>query len=50
VRYQLGEIVSFTVKLQQRLFRVRFGDQDGGGSRPLQLRFGVGFPILERIR
>jgi hypothetical protein len=50
VRYQLGEIVSFTVKLQQRLFRVRFGDQDGGGSRPLQLRFGVGLPILEKLR
>jgi hypothetical protein len=50
VRYQVGQIVSFTVKLQQRLFRVRFGEQDWGASKPLRLAFGVGFPILERLR
>jgi hypothetical protein len=42
--------VSFTVKVQQRLFKVRFGEQIGGNSRPLRMTFGVGFPILERLR
>jgi hypothetical protein len=50
VRYQVGQLVSFTVKVQQRLFKVRFGEQDGGNSRPLRMTFGVGLPILERLR
>jgi len=50
LRYQVGELVSFTVKVQQRLLRVRFGEQGGGSSRPLQMAFGVGFPILEKLR
>jgi hypothetical protein len=50
VRYQVGQLVSFTVKLQQRLFKVRFGEQGGSNSRPLRMTFGVGFPILERLR
>lgn len=50
VRYQVGQLVSFTVKVQHRLLRLRSGEPGGGNSRPLQLRFGVGFPILERLR
>jgi hypothetical protein len=50
VRYQVGQVVSFTLKVQQPLLRVRFGAQDGGSLRPLRMTFGVGFPILERLR
>ena len=49
VRYQVGHLVSFTVKVQHRLFTIRSGEPAGPGSRPLQMRFGVGFPILERL-
>ena len=50
VRYQVGQLVSFTVKVQQRLLRLRFGEQDSRTSSPLRMTFGVGFPILERLR
>jgi hypothetical protein len=50
VRYQVGEIVSFTVKLQQRLLRLQLGERDAGNSRPLRMAFGVGLPILDRLR
>jgi hypothetical protein len=50
VRYQVGHIVSFTLKVQQPLLRLRFGEQEGGTSRPLRMTFGVGLPILERLR
>ena len=50
LRYQVGQLVSFTLKVQQRLFKVRFGEQGGGNSRPLRMTFGVGLPILERLR
>ncbi|HEY8197426.1 MAG TPA: hypothetical protein VIG04_10630 [Gemmatimonadales bacterium] len=49
VRYQVGQLVSFTVKLQHRLLTIRSGAPGGSNSRPLQMRFGVGFPILDRI-
>jgi hypothetical protein len=49
--YQLGQLVNLTVRVQERLLRVRFGDQNTGSSRmPLQFTFGVGFPFLERLR
>jgi hypothetical protein len=50
VRYRVGQLVSFTLKVQQPLLRVRFGEQDGGTSRPLRMTFGVGLPILEGLR
>jgi hypothetical protein len=51
VTYQIGQIVSLTMRLQQRLMRLRFGEQNGGSSRkPLQVTFGVGLPLLERLR
>jgi len=49
VRYQVGHLVSFTVKVQHRLLTLRSGQPAGPGSRPLQMRFGVGFPILEKL-
>ena len=49
VRYQVGQIVSLTLRVQERLLRVRFGDQDGGGSRPFQVALGVGLPFLEQL-
>jgi hypothetical protein len=50
VRYQWGQIVSVTLRVQQRLLRLRFGEQDAGGSRPLQVGLGVGLPFLEQLR
>jgi hypothetical protein len=50
VRYRVGELVSFTLKVQQRLLRLQLGERDGGHSRPLRMTFGVGLPILERLR
>ena len=49
VRYQWGRMVSFTLRVQQRLLRLRFGDQDAGGSRPFQVALGVGLPFLEQL-
>jgi hypothetical protein len=51
VRYQIGRIVSFQLRVQDRLYRVRFGGRDPGRSRsPLQVSFGVGLPFLESAR
>ena len=51
VRYQIGRIVSLRLRVQQRLYRLRFGDRDPGRSRsPLQVSFGVGLPFLESAR
>ena len=49
VRYQVRQLVSFTVKLQHRLLTIRSGEPTGPGTRPLQMRFGVGFPMLEKL-
>jgi hypothetical protein len=52
VRYQIGQIVSFTLKVQQRLCRVRLGHGgDAGSSRsPLDVSFGLDLPFLESLR
>jgi hypothetical protein len=48
VRYQLGRIVSLRLRVQERLYRVRFGGQDPGSSRPpLQVSFGLGLLFVE---
>jgi hypothetical protein len=48
VRYQIGQIVSLHLRIQDRLYRVRFGQQDPVSSRPpLQISFGLGFPYLD---
>ena len=49
VRYQVGQLLSLTLKVQQRLLTLRSGQPAGPGSRSLQTRFGVGFPILEKL-
>jgi hypothetical protein len=49
VHYQWGRIVSLTLRVQERLLRLRLGDQDGGGSRPFQVALGVGLPFLEQL-
>jgi len=48
VRYQIGQIVSLHLRIQDRLYRVRFGQQEPVSSRPpLQISFGLGLPFLE---
>jgi hypothetical protein len=48
VRYQIGQIVSLHLKIQNRLYRVRFGQREPVSSRPpLQISFGLGLPFLE---
>jgi hypothetical protein len=48
VRYRIGRIVSLQLRVQDRLYRVRFGGRDPGSSRPpLQVSFGLGLPFLE---
>jgi len=48
VRYQIGQIVSLHLRLQERLYRVRFGQHEPIRSRPpLQISFGLGLPFLE---
>jgi hypothetical protein len=48
VRYQIGRIASLHLRVQDRLYRVRFGDRDPGSSRPpLQISFGLGLLFLE---
>jgi hypothetical protein len=50
VRYQIGRIVSLTLRVQERLYRIRLGGGDVGRSRsPLDVSFGVGFPFLESL-
>jgi hypothetical protein len=46
VHYQVGRLLSLTLKAQERLLRVQFGEQDGGSARPFQVAFAVGFPFL----
>ncbi len=48
VRYQIGQIVSLHLRVQERLYRVRFGQQEPVRSKPpLQISFGLGLPFLE---
>ena len=48
VRYQIGQIVSLRLKIQERLYRVRFGHQGPASSRsPLQVSLALGLPFLE---
>ncbi len=49
VRYRFRQLVSLSVRVEQRVLRLHFGDQPGGSSRPFRVAFGVGLPFLERI-
>jgi hypothetical protein len=48
VRYQIGRIVRLQLRVQERLFRIRFrGPAPPSSKSPLQVSFGLSFPILE---
>jgi hypothetical protein len=47
VRYKIGRIVSLQLRVQDRLYRVRFGGPSGGTPPPLRISFGLGLPIVE---
>ena len=50
-RYQIRRIASLQLKIQDRLYRARFGGQSPTSSRsPLQVSFGVGLQFLESAR
>ena len=51
VRYRVGQLVSFQLRVQDRVYRVRTGATEPSKPRsPLQISFGLGFPFLESIR
>jgi hypothetical protein len=46
VHYQIGRIVGLRVRIQERLYRVGFGDRSAGrSSSPLHLTFGLDLPF-----
>jgi hypothetical protein len=47
VRYRIGRMVTLHLQIQDRLYRVRFGDGDPGSRPPLQISFGLSLPIVE---
>jgi hypothetical protein len=51
LRYQWGRIASFTMRVQERLYRLAFGRMSSGtSSNPFQVTFAVGLPWLEKLR
>jgi hypothetical protein len=51
MRYQIRQIVSLQLRVEERLYRVRFGGTDSGSSRsPLQISLGLGLPFLDSLR
>ena len=50
LRYQVGRIVSFKLRVDQRLYRISFGSDLGSSKRPLRISFGLGLPFLEGLR
>jgi hypothetical protein len=51
VRYQVGQLVSLTLKVQERLCRIRLGGAALATSRsPFDVSFGLGLPFLEGLR
>jgi hypothetical protein len=50
VRYQIGRIAGGRLKVQDRLYRVRFGSSSAGSSRsPLQISFGLDLPFARFV-
>jgi hypothetical protein len=51
MRYQIGRIVGFRLRVQERLYRVRFGSSAAAGSSrsPLQISFGVNLPFARFV-
>jgi hypothetical protein len=49
--YQFGQIVRLQLRIQQRLYRVRFGERNSGSSGPpVRVLFGLTFPFLNSAR
>jgi hypothetical protein len=50
VRYQIGRVVGLRLRIQDRLYRVRFGSRGAGRpSSPLRLSFGLDLPFHRPI-
>ena len=49
VRYRFRQLVSLSVRVEQRVLRHQFGDQLARSSRPFRVAFGVGLPFLDQI-
>jgi hypothetical protein len=50
VRYQIGRIMGFRLRVRERLYRVRFGSSAAGNSRsPLQISFGLDLPFARFV-
>jgi hypothetical protein len=48
IRCQIGRLGTLKLRIQDRLYRVRFGGGDPGSSRPpLQVFFGLDLPFVE---
>jgi hypothetical protein len=46
-RYQIGRIVGLKLRVQHRLYQIRFGGGEAGASRqPLQVSFGMSLPFV----
>jgi hypothetical protein len=51
VHYQIGQIVRVQLRIQHRLYRVRFGNANSGSSGPpVRILFGLTFPFLNSAR
>jgi hypothetical protein len=49
LRYQIGRIVTLQLRMQDRLYRVRFGDGELGSSKPFRISLGLDFPFLDLV-
>jgi hypothetical protein len=51
LHYQVGQIARLQLRIQERLYRVRFGSGEAGSSgRPFRVSFGLTFPFLNSAR
>jgi hypothetical protein len=50
VHYQIGRIVRLQLRIQDRLYRVRFGGHPGSSGPPLRFSFGLTLPFLDSAR
>jgi hypothetical protein len=50
VHYQIGQIVRLQLRVQERIYRVRFGSDAGGSGSPLRFAFGLTLPFLGSAR
>lgn len=48
LRWEIGRLVSLRIRIQERLYRFRWGSGGSpGAGKPLRISFGVGFPLLQ---